>query len=150
MRNVTILLLALAACTRADQQASDMPDTGAPGAAALMASDVSGSWTGTTMAEGSDSVVGRWTTTQVTDSTSIVVFEGSPDTVRSRVTFEADSMIVASDPYTARALPGSPQVRFRSIGRLSAGRLVGTSTLMLAANQDSVIRRSRWEASRAP
>jgi hypothetical protein len=152
MRNVTVLLLALtAACMGADNQASDSADTIMPaGAATLTASDISGSWSGTTMAEGSDSVVGRWTTTQIDDSTAVLVFEGAPDSVRSRVTFDADSMVAESDPYTAATIPGSPQVRFRSVGRMSDGRLAGTSTLMLAANPDSVIRRSRWEATRAP
>lgn len=149
MRIVAAVLLVIAACAPADNQTSDTNADTTPEAAGLQASDLTGTWTGATFPEGSDSVLARWTASSITGSTGLMVFEGSADTVRSRVTFDADSVIVESDPYVATTLPDRPQVRFRSIGRLRDGRLVGTTVLMLASPSDSVIRRSRFEATRA-
>ena len=146
MRSIVVMVLILAACAPGDNQATDtaaMVDA----SDALTAEDISGSWSGTTFAEGSDSVLVRWTST-MSGSSSVLLFEGSTDSVRARTSLDADSVIVESDPYPAATLPGNPQVRFRSVGRLRDGNLVGTSVLMLASEPDSVVRRTRWEATR--
>ena len=148
MRRVLPLLLLLAACGGTDDQATDTAGA-TPGATTrLTAADVTGSWIGTTRLAETDSVISRWTTSVLDDSTAVLVFEGRTDSIRTRVTFDADSMVSISDPYTATTLPGQPQVRFRTVGRLQCDRLVGTSALTLVSAPDSVIRRTRWEATR--
>lgn len=96
-----------------------------------------------------DSIINRWTIVSVDDTTSHLVFEGVPDTVAYHVTYEADSLVATSEPYTTPNMPGTP-VTFRSVGRLDNGVLRGTVDVRLASNADSVLERNRWEASRAP
>jgi hypothetical protein len=115
----------------------------------LQAADVSGTWHGSTMAEAGDSVLRRWTIVSVSDTTSILLPEGTNDTVTFALDFDADSMISTSDAYTRPDMPDTP-VTFRSVGRVEDGTLRGTVTIRLAANPDSVIERSRFEANRAP
>lgn len=149
MRSVLLLLLIIAACARTDEQTMDTAGAASGAPAQLTASDVSGSWNGTTRLAETDSVISRWTTSVLDDSTAVLVFEGRTDSIRTRVTFDADSMVSVSEPYTATTLPGQPQVRFRTVGRLQQdGRLAGTSALTLVSAPDSVIRRTRWEATR--
>jgi hypothetical protein len=152
-----LLVPALVACTKgdapSDTAASVVPasDTAAATPRALTAADVSGNWNGTTMTATGDSVLGRWTSVRSSDSTGKLVFEGTRDSVPFRTRFDGDSMVSTSDPYTARgAARGAPKVMFRSAGRLRDGKLVGTSATMLASKPDSVINRTRWEATRAP
>ena len=101
------------------------------------------------MAEGSDSVTSRFTTIRDTDTTGKLVIENSPDTIPYTVVYQGDSMIATSKPYKSPSSPAT-QVVFRSVGRLKDGKLVGTSTTMLASKPDSVLSRGRWEATRKP
>jgi hypothetical protein len=114
-----------------------------------MAADVAGTWNGTTMAEASDSVIRRWTV-MGDGMTGKWVVEGSKDTVTTTTTYDADSMIVTSSAYKEPTVPGNPMVTFRSIGRLTGGKLVGTAAVMPVSKPDSVLVRFRWEATKAP
>ncbi len=153
MRKVFLLALAVVACSTKDASTTDSaagtvpPPPAAP--ARLTAADVAGTWSGTTMAETTDSVTNRWTSIRDTDSTSKLVFENSKDTVRYSVVYDADSMVATSKPYMSTTTPKT-QVVFRSVGRLKDGKLVGTATTMLAAKPDSIIRRGRFEATKQP
>ena len=101
------------------------------------------------MAATGDSVTNRWTTMQSSDSTGKLVYENSKDTVTYSVVYDADSMIATSKPF---ARPSAPKTRvvFKSVGRLKDGKLVGTTTTMLASKPDSVLSRGRWEATKKP
>ena len=149
MRNAFLLALAVVACSTKDAPVTDSAaGTAAPATPAqLTAADITGSWTGMTMPQGSDSVTNRWTTIHDTDSTGRIISENSPDTIMYSVVFDADSMIATSKPYTMTASPKAPVV-FRSVGRLKDGKLVGTNTITLAAKPDSVVARSHWEATK--
>jgi hypothetical protein len=155
MRLTLILAVALVGCAKADTPSTDSaaatsaPATAdaAPAAARLTAGDVAGEWNGVSYAEGSDSVLSRWSV-RVGDSVSVVVQQGSRDSVRYRVVYDADSSVSTSEPYTAT--PGGPQVRVRAVGRLRDGKLVGQAVSTLAARPDSVVGRGRWEATRVP
>ena len=151
MRNAFLLALAVVACSTKDAPVTDSAaGTAAPAAPArLTAADIAGSWTGTTMPQGSDSVTNRWTTIRDTDSTGRIISESSPDTIMYSVVYDADSMIATSKPFSTKADPKT-KVMFRSVGRLKDGKLVGTTTTMLAAKPDSVLARDRWEATRKP
>jgi hypothetical protein len=146
--------LVVAACAKEEAPATDSAATAAPppaAPAALTGADLVGTWNGIAKAEGTDSVVNRFTAVRSTDSTGMLISEGQKDSVAYTVRYDADSMIATSAAYTDAGLPkGTPQVMFRSIGRLKDGKLVGTSSLMLASKPDSVIARSTWEATRTP
>lgn len=153
---LVVLAVTTAACGgSADKTADATTDSSAMMAAAepagLTAADVAGTWTGTTFAEAGDSVTQRWTIMSVSDSEGKLVMDGSTDTVSYTVMFSGDSAVATSAPYTDAMMPaGSPQMTWRSVGRLSAGRFVGTSAVMAVTAPDSVLVRGRWEATRAP
>jgi len=92
----------------------------------------------------------RWTSVHVTDSTGKLVLQGAKDSIPYKATYDADSMIAVSSPYTNPASPKGPKVTFRSVGRLKDGKLSGTVVTMLAAKPDSVVSRAKWEATKAP
>jgi hypothetical protein len=148
MRTLILLAVVLGACAPKEAATPDSVATVAPAPVALTADMVSGTWNGVSMAEGSDSVTFRWTTTQVSDSEGLLKFEGTSDAVPFTRTFDADSMIATSGPYTPPGAAGGPKLTFRSVGRLVDGKLVGTSVNMLADKPDSVVARGRWEATR--
>ena len=150
----SITFLALTACARSDDAAGDSAGATAAAAApatpaALQVADIDGTWNGTTMAAESDSVLRRWTTVRSTDSTAKLVFEGSRDSITYTIRLDADSMIATSAPFRRPGARG-PEVAFISVGRLRDGKLVGTTTTVLAAKRDSVLQRARYEATRVP
>jgi hypothetical protein len=153
MRKVFLLALLVAACAKKEPA----PDTTTPAAPpppppppALTAADVKGTWNGTSKREGDTTAV-AWTVTSVTDSTSKITFAKTKQTVDFSTKFDADSMVAMSKPYNDPELPkGAPKVVFRSVGRLKDGKLVGNSTIMLAAKPDSVVGKGNWEATKAP
>ena len=155
MRPPFLLLLvpAVLACAKPDDAAD--ADTAAPPAqaaapTALRASDLSGTWNGKTMAQGSDSVISEWTLMNDTDSTGKLVRASTGDTVGYRVTFQGDSMVAVSQPYATTKAANAPRVIFNSTGRLQDGKLVGTVFYTSATKADSVVSRARFEATRAP
>lgn len=148
MKKAIILAVFVVACARSDEGATDTAAMAGP--APITAADITGTWNGVSMAEASDSVLARWTVVSPTGADSRVVTEGSADTVSYMHTFDADSFVATSAPYTDATMPGSPQVTARAVGRLIAGKLVGTAAIMLASNPDSVLSRARWEATRSP
>src|SRR5687768_234628 len=120
MRKVLLLAAALAACSTNDAKVdSAAATTDAP--ARLTAADVAGSWSGTTMAAGTDSVVNRWTTIRDSDSTGKLVSDNAADTIAYTVVYDADSMIATSKPFKTTASP-STEVVFVSVGRLKDGK----------------------------
>jgi hypothetical protein len=146
-----LLAAVLTACSGGETAQTDTAAPAAatpPAPAALTAADVAGTWNGESMAEGSDSVVSRWTVTRVSDTESKFVYQGSTDSVSFTTTFDADSMMATSQPFTDPETKA--RVMFRSVGRLSGGTLSGTSAVMLADKPDSVVERGRWRATRAP
>jgi hypothetical protein len=166
MRTLLLLAAVLAACAKAatpstaapaaSASPASAPGVSAPGASASVASasaarltsaDVAGTWRGTTWLQGTDSVLGRWTA-RGRDSTIMVLYEGEADSVRYRVTYDADSMVAVSAPYAHG--PGGPVLADRAVGRLQNGKLVGVASANAAAKPDSTVVRTRWEATRTP
>ncbi|HYW30500.1 MAG TPA: hypothetical protein VE869_03255 [Gemmatimonas sp.] len=123
----------------------------AAAAPAMTLASIGGTWNGQSMAETGDSVTARFTAIGDGSGNGKFVSEGSKDTVMFTITIDGDSSISISKPYKDATMPkGTPDVMWRSIGRMSGDKLVGTSAIMLAAKPDSVIGRGRWEATRAP
>ena len=153
MRKALMLAVLLAACSKAETPAADttaMAPAAAAAPAPLTAADVAGKWSGTSMAETTDSVTLRWTTENVDDMNGKLMIEGQKDAIAFTRTFDGDSMIASSAPYANPADAKAPKIVFRSIGRLKDGKLVGTSMNMLADKPDSVVSRGRWEATKMP
>ena len=154
MRKAIFLALAVVACSKEESAAVDSAATAAPpppaAPAMLTAADVRGTWNGTSKREGTDSAV-TFTVVNTSDSTSALVFPTSTDSVSTKLKFDADSVIMTSEPYKDPTAPkGAPDVVFRSIGRLKDGKLVGMAYVSPAAKRDTVITRVTWEATRAP
>ncbi len=162
MRSTTLLLsLFLAACAKSDTPSTDTlaartarSDTTPPAAIAapakLTAADMQGTWNGMTMAVSSDSVLRRWTSMRVSDSTGILTSLTTKQKIPYTVKFDGDSMVATSAPYASSMKPKAPKIMFRSVGRMHDGKLQGTAANMLAAKPDSVVERTRWEATKAP
>lgn len=148
MKKAMLLAAFLVACSKSETPQADSPAVAA-GPAPLTAADVAGTWNGMTMAEASDSMVSRWTVTG-DGMTGKWIVEGQKDSVATTTTYDADSMIVTSAAYKEPNVKGNPMVTFRSVGRLTGGKLVGTAAVMPASKPDSVIARFRWEATKAP
>jgi hypothetical protein len=115
--------------------------------ATLQASEIAGTWRGTTMAGTSDSVVSKWTLVSKDGSTSGLVLDGFPDTIRTHNVYAGDSLVSTAEPFTTPARPGV-QLTFVAVGRLENGTLRGSLVQRLASNQDSVVARDHWEARR--
>ena len=149
MKRAMLVAALVLACAPKEQPADTSAMAASP--AALTAADLAGTWNGQTMAEGSDSVLMTWTVVSPTGMDSKGVITGTTDTVSYTHTFDADSFVATSAPYTDATLPGKPQVVSRAVGRLIApGKIAGTSTTALASKPDSILARDRWEATKAP
>jgi len=149
MHKKLLLIPLVLACAKTETAQTDTTSM-AMAPAALTADDVAGTWNGMSMREGSDSVVLRWTVMAITPAESKMVFEGSTDTLTLTNSFDADSMITTSPVYDDPTTPGTNNVTFRSVSRLQDGKLVGTTTVMMADRPDSVVSRGSFEATRAP
>jgi hypothetical protein len=150
MKKTMLLSALLIACSPKEQPATDTAAMAAAAPAALTAADLAGAWNGVTFAAGSDSVLVRWTVVSATGMESKGIMEGQADSLTYTHTFDADSFVATSAPYPDSALPGKPEVVARAVGRLVDGKLQGTATQVLASKPDSVLSRSRWEATKTP
>lgn len=114
--------------------------------AALTDADVSGTWTGTAMMEGTDSVFLNWT--QVCGGgTCRGTSKESPDTTISTYILEADSSRGMSQPFADKTM-GGIMVTDNWVARVSGNQVTGTGMLKLAANPDSVLVRYRFTGSK--
>ena len=151
MRKILLLPLVLWACGGAKEAPPAEAPVAAP--AALTAADVVGSYTGTTMANGTDSVLSTWTSVGMTNAAGglegKLVDQAAPnDTVAFTGTLSADSVIWASSPFTPPGAPaGSPQLKWIAVGRATGNAWTGTAVTMIAAT-DSVVQNSHWTATR--
>jgi hypothetical protein len=148
MRKQLLLLPLVLACAKTETAQTDTAAM-AMAPATLSANDVAGTWNGQSKREGSDSVVARWTVT-ATATESKLVYEGTTDSVAFANAFDGDSMVATSQPFDDPLMPGADKVVFRSVARLQAGKLVGTTVITMADKPDSVVARGTWEATRAP
>ncbi len=145
MRLPLLCTLLLAACAGGEKT----PETSETAPAALTAANLSGTWTGSSMAPGSDSVLSTWTITMTSDSTGTFAMAGAPDLAYA-VVFDGDSAIATSGSYVDPNI-GTDLIMWQSIGRLDAtATFGGTFTTMLAAQHDSVVARGTWRATKNP
>lgn len=148
MRPIMLLApiaLLVSACAKSDTPAADTGAAMAMAPAMMMEADVAGSWTGTSMPEGSDSVVARWTQ-MCGGGTCKGTVEGMPDTVVSTYTISGDSAVGVSTAYM------EPTLKLRVVdtwvARAKDGTVGGTQVTKLA-DKDSVLMRTRFTGTRA-
>ena len=161
MRKTFLLIGAVAfvACAKKEAGVADS-SAAAPAAApaapaapaALTATDLVGTWNGQSMAQGSDSVLARWTCVQpATGNESKCVDAAAPkDTSVYTYTISGDSVMFTSAAYTPPAPPKSPKVIDHVVGRKAGDKWMGTAVTTLASKPDSVVMRTRWEATKTP
>jgi len=158
-RALVLLVTVLASCSKGDATADStaataLPDSAAPAAAAapaaLTAADIQGEWQGRSMAATGDSVLSRWTLKSVTDSTGVLTYDDTKQTVNYRVRFDADSLVSTSEPYAPSGAPKGTMVTFRAVGRMQGDNLAGTTYIMTAAKPDSAASSHPWVATRKP
>jgi hypothetical protein len=149
----------LVACAKKDAGVADSSAAAAaatpaaPAApAALTEADLVGTFTGQSMPQSSDSVLARWTCVQPpTGNQSKCVDAAAPkDTNVYTYTLSGDSVMFTSAAYTPPAPPKSPKVIDHVVGRKSGDKWVGTAVTVLASKPDSIVMRTRWEATKAP
>ena len=139
---------ALAACAQQEEPPVDsVAATAAP--AMLTASDLTGTFTGVSMAMDSDSILARWTVVSPTGMGGMLILDGTTDSIPYTSSFDADSVMLVTT-YPDPSLPGSPEVTFHGVGRMVGNKLVGTGVTTLASNPDSVVSRERIESTRVP
>jgi hypothetical protein len=164
MRETAFLLTAfaasVAACAKGDAAADTAAavDSTAPVAAAaaaapapqaLTAAAIAGEWAGTSYADPGDTVLAKWHIKTKTDSTAVLTFDRTRQSVNYKTTYSGDSLVSVSEPYTAAGAPaGAPKVTFHAIGRLQGDTLRGVTHIMSAAKPDSTIATHRWVATR--
>ena len=159
MRKTFLLLSAasLVACAKNEAGEADSATAAAPAAApaapaSLTEADLVGTWNGQSMAQGSDSVLARWTCVQpATGNESKCVDAAAPkDTTVYTYTLSGDSVMFTSAAYTPPMPPKSPQVIDHVVGRKAGDKWTGTAVTVLVSKPDSVVMRTRWEATKSP
>lgn len=125
------------------------------GSAAITTADVTGTYTGSTMAETTDSVLSNWTVWVATNSAGglegkFVNHAAPNDTVAFRQTIAGDSVISESVAYTDPLAPaGTPQLQWTSVAHHAGNDWSGTVAIRVAGS-DSVIQRAHWKGTRTP
>jgi hypothetical protein len=109
----------------------------------LTEADVSGTWSGTAMMEGSDSVIANWTNMCSNGTCRFTSAEAPADTILHTYMLEADSMRGSSGAYAEPAMGGT-MVTDHWVARLSGNQITGTGEARLAAMPDSVVMRYRF------
>ncbi|HZI27550.1 MAG TPA: hypothetical protein VFD64_05295 [Gemmatimonadaceae bacterium] len=147
MRRYLLIVPFLAACARAETPPADSAAAAAP--AALTDTDVSGTWTGTLMPQGSDSVVAHWTQVCAAGTCRGTSQESPGDTVISSYTIAGDSVVGTTQPYADKQMGGAMVVD-NWVARPAGNQVAGTGTITLAAKPDSVLMRYRLAGTRTP
>ena len=154
----TLLLIGVASFVGCAKKEAGVADSSAAVAAApaapagLTAADLVGTFNGQSMGQTSDSVLARWTCVQpATGNESKCVDAAAPkDTTVYTYTISGDSVMFTSAPYTPPMPPKSPKVIDHVVGRKTGDKWVGTAVTTLASKPDSVVMRTRWEATKSP
>jgi hypothetical protein len=147
MRRYLLIIPFLAACAGSETPPADSAAAAAP--AALTDADVSGTWTGTLMAQGSDSVVANWTQVCAAGTCRGTSQESPGDTTVASYTIAGDSVMGTSQPFADRQMGGAMVVD-HWVSRPSGNQVAGTGMLTLAAKPDSVVMRYRIVGTKTP
>ena len=148
MRRFLLAVPFMLACARAETPPADSA-AAATTPAALTDADVSGTWTGTAMLEGTDSIIGHWTQVCGAGTCRGTSQEAPGDTVVSTYVLEADSSRGTTQPYADKSMGGTMIVD-NWVARISGNQVTGTGRYTLASKPDSVLARYRFVGSKSP
>jgi hypothetical protein len=143
MRRYLLVLPILFACAKAETPPAD---SAAMAPAALTEADVAGNWSGSLMAEGSDSVIATWTDS-CGGGTCRLVASTAPDTVVFTYTLSGDSSMYSAAPHKSAAAGGA-MVTDAGVARISGTQITGSGALRLADKPDSVVMRYRFTGTK--
>ena len=147
MRRLLLAVPFMIACAKAETPAADSA-AAATAPAALTDADVSGTWTGTAIMEGTDSVVAHWTQVCGT-GTCRGTSQENADTVVSTYVIAADSSVGTSQPFADKSMGGAMVVD-NWVVRIMGNQATGTGRFTLASKPDSVLMRYRIVGSKTP
>ena len=147
MRRYYLLAIPLAfACAKKDDMSADSAAMAAA-PAALTEADVAGTWSGTLMAEGSDSVLANWTDTCGGGTCRLVSSTAPGDTVAFTYMIEGDSARYSAPAHKDATLGGA-MVTDAGVARVSGNQITGYGVVSLAAKPDSVVLRYRFTGTK--
>ena len=148
-RCLVFAVFSLVACANTDTAKND--STGRPRPTAITPDNLSGTFSVQVKAQGADSVIARLTCVQrAAANDSRCVNSAAPkDTVIYGLAVSGDSVMWTSMSHAAPTLPTNPQVVDHLVGRLYDSKWEGTGVTVLASKTDSVVLRTRWEATKA-
>ena len=138
----------LIACGGAETPPADSA-AAAAAPAALTDADVSGTWTGTAMLEGTDSIIAHWTQVCGAGTCRGTSTEQPGDTIVSTYVLQADSSVGTTQPYADKA-QGGVMVIDHWVARISGNQVTGTGWFSLAAKPDSAVARYRIVGTKSP
>lgn len=144
MRRYLLVLPLLIACAKAETPPAD---SAAMAPTALTDADFAGNWSGTLMAEGSDSVIAHWSDVCGQGTCRVTTTENPKDTVTFTYVVEGDSA-----RYSAAAHPdpmaGGAMVTEAGVSRVSGNQITGSGIVRLANKPDSVVLRYRFTGTK--
>lgn len=136
------------ACAGAETPPADSA-AAATAPAALTDADVSGTWTGTAMLEGTDSIIAHWTQVCSAGTCRGTSQEAPGDTVVSTYVLEADSSRGTTQPYADKSM-GGIMIVDSWVARISGNQVTGTGKFTLASKPDSVLASYRIVGTKSP
>ena len=148
MRRFLLAVPFIIACAGSDSPPADSA-AAAVAPAALTDADVSGTWTGTAILEGTDSIIAHWTQVCAGGTCRGTSTEAPGDTAVATYVLEADSSRGTTQPYANKSMGGT-MVIDTWVARISGNQVTGTGMFTLAAKPDSVLARYRIVGSKAP
>ena len=147
MRRLILAVPFIFACAKGETPPADSA-VAAP--AVMTEADIAGTWTGTAMAEGTDSVVAHWTQVCAAGTCRGTSTENPKDTVVSTYVIAGDSSAGTSTPQADPAVAGGATVVDHWVGRVSGNQVMGTGRFTLADKPDSVVMRYRFSGTKNP
>jgi hypothetical protein len=148
-------ILAVAACAKKEEPAKDTVAAMTPAPApaptpALALADVAGKWqfAAVPMA-GKDTSPTKFVLTAAADTAGWTMSFPDKQVVPLQASVSGDSVTLTSGVFNSQRRKGAKVSTVTTL-RLADGKLVGTTTTMVAAKPDSVLSRARWEATRKP
>ena len=144
MRRYLLVVPFLIACAGGETPPAD---SAAAAPAVLTDADVAGTWTGTLMAEGSDSEVANWTNICAAGTSRLIARTAPKYTITATYTIQGDSIVGNSAPY-ADATMGGTMMTDHWVAHVSGNQVSGTGHMNLAATPDSVVMRYRFTGTK--
>ncbi len=147
------LVAVLVGCKKSETPATDTSAAMAPEPAPVVApvvvsdADVSGTWTGTSNAMGSDSVMSHWTQVCASGSCKGTSTE-TKGTTASTYTLAGDSAVGMTKPFDGEGAMKGQRLIDHWTTHFNSGNVTGSGMMTLASKPDSVVLRYTFTGSK--